>query len=111
MTVYDSANELATQLRMSHEYKILKEAKTKLEADKAGKDMVDEFLKLGQEIEIARYQKKEVPKESQEKLDSILRTLSLNNDAMEYLNAFQRFQLMFQDVSKTITDVVKDVID
>lgn len=111
MTVYDSANELATQLRMSHEYKLLKEAKTKLEADKDGKKMVDEFLKLGQEVEILRYQKEEIPKEKQDKLDSLLRTLSLNNDAMGYLNAFQRFQLMFQDVSKTITDVVKDVMD
>ena len=41
----------------------------------------------------------------------MMRTLTLNPLAVNYLNAFQRFQLMFQDVSKTITDVVKEVAE
>ena len=43
--------------------------------------------------------------------NDMMRTLSLNPLAVNYLNAFQRFQLMFQDVSKTITDVVKEVAE
>ena len=106
MTVYDCANELAREMRATREFSVLKEAKNKLASEPDTK-----FMQLGQEVEIARYQKKEVPADKQEELDKLMRTLSLNPLAMDYLNAFQRFQLMFQDVSKTITDVVKEVAE
>ena len=68
-------------------------------------------MQLGQEVEIARYQKKEIPAGKEAEFNDMMRTLSLNPLAMNYLNAFQRFQLMFQDVSKTIADVVKEVAE
>jgi cell fate (sporulation/competence/biofilm development) regulator YlbF (YheA/YmcA/DUF963 family) len=68
-------------------------------------------MQLGQEIEIARYQKKELPAGKEAEFNDMMRTLTLNPLAVNYLNAFQRFQLMFQDVSKTITDVVKEVAE
>lgn len=111
MTVYDCANELAREMRATREFSVLKEAKNKLASEPDTKVLVTKFMQLGQEVEIARYQKKEVPADKQEELDKLMRTLSLNPLAMDYLNAFQRFQLMFQDVSKTITDVVKEVAE
>ena len=86
MNVYDCANELAKAMRESQEYKKLKEAKAALEQDPKGKEMAEEFLKLSQEIELAKYQV-----------------------AMEYLHAFMRFQMMMGDISKSIGDVVKEV--
>ena len=47
MNVYDCANELAKAMRASQEYKTLKEAKAALEQDPKGKEMAEEFLKLG----------------------------------------------------------------
>ena len=111
MTVYDCANELAREMRATREFSVLKEAKNKLASEPDTKVLVTKFMQLGQEVEIARYQKKEVPADKQEELDKLMRTLSLNPLAMDYLNAFQRFQLMFQDVSKTITDVVQEVAE
>ena len=55
MNVYDCANELAKAMRESQEYKKLKEAKAALEQDPKGKEMAEEFLKLSQEIELAKY--------------------------------------------------------
>ena len=63
MNVYDCANELAKAMRESQEYKKLKEAKAALEQDPKGKEMAEEFLKLSQEIELAKYQGQEVPEE------------------------------------------------
>ena len=60
MNVYDCANELAKAMRESQEYKKLKEAKAALEQDPKGKEMAEEFLKLSQEIELAKYQGQEV---------------------------------------------------
>ena len=111
MTVYDCANELAREMRATREFAVLKEAKEKLSVEPDTKALVNKFLQLAQELEVARYQKKELPAEKEAQFNDMMRTLSLNPLAMNYLNAFQRFQLMFQDVSKTITDVVKEVAE
>ena len=111
MTVYDCANELAREMRATREFAVLKEAKEKLSSEPDTKALIARFMQLGQEVEIARYQKKEIPAEKESQFNDMMRTLSLNPLAMNYLNAFQRFQLMFQDVSKTITDVVKEVTE
>ena len=111
MTVYDCANELAREMRATREFSVLKEAKERLSAEPDTKALVAKFMQLGQEIEIARFQKKELPDGKEAEFNDMMRTLTLNPLAVNYLNAFQRFQLMFQDVSKTITDVVKEVAE
>lgn len=110
MNVYDNANELAKAMRASHEYKKLKEANEKLSQDADAKKMVNEFLQLNQEAEIAKFQGGEAPKETVEKIQKLYGVLALNADAMEYLNAFMRFQMMLSDITKSIQDVVKEVM-
>ena len=87
----------------------IQEAKAALEQDPKGKEMAEEFLKLSQEIELAKYQGQEVPEEKNEKLQKLTGILGLNTVAMEYLHAFMRFQMMMGDISKSIGDVVKEV--
>ena len=91
-------------------FKKLKEANEILGKDPETKKLVDEFLQLSQEIEIAKYQGQEPEKEKTEKLQKLYGVLGLNRDAMEYLNNFMRFQMMMADISKSIQDVVKDVM-
>lgn len=59
---------------------------------------------------MAKYQKQEVDKEKEEKLQKLSSLLSLNPTAMEYLHAFMRFQMMMADITKTINDVVKEAV-
>ena len=99
MNVYDCANELAKALKESHEFKKLQEAR-----------LANDFIKLSSEIELAKYQKQEVDKEKEEKLQKLSSLLSLNPTAMEYLHAFMRFQMMMADITKTINDVVKEAV-
>lgn len=109
MNVYDCANELAKAMRESQEYKKLKEAKAALDQDPKGKELAEEFLKVSQEIEFAKYQGQTVPEEKNEQLQKLTGVLSLNAVAMEYLHNFMRFQLMMGDISKSISEVVKEV--
>lgn len=107
MNVYDCANELAKAMRESHEFKKLKEANELLAKEPETKKLVDEFLQLNQEVEIAKYQGQEPPAE---KIKSLYNLLALKSEAMEYLNAFMRFQMMMADITKSINDVVKEVV-
>ncbi len=110
MNVYDCANELARAMRESHECKKLKEATAVLNKDPEAKKMVDEFLKLNQEAEFAKYQGKEPEAATTDKIKNLYNVLSLNRDAMEYLNSFMRFQMMLSDITKSIQDVVTEVV-
>ncbi len=110
MNVYDNANELARAMRESHEFKKLKEATEVLNKDANAKKMVDEFLQLNQEAEIAKYQGKEPDSATTEKIQKLYSVLSLNSDAMGYLNSFMRFQMMLSDITNSIQDVVKEAM-
>ncbi len=110
MNVYDNANELAKAMRESHEFKKLKEAAAALAKDENAKKMVDEFLALNQQAEMEKYQGKEPAKETTEKIQKLYGVLSLNSDAMQYLNSFMRFQMMLADVTNSIQDVVKEAM-
>lgn len=110
MNVYDNANELAKAMRESHEFKKLKEATAALAKDENAKKMVDEFLALNQQAEMEKYQGKEPAKETTKKIQKLYGVLSLNSDAMQYLNSFMRFQMMLADVTNSIQDVVKEAM-
>ena len=110
MNVYDNANELAKAMRESHEFKKLKESTAALEKEPETKKLVDEFLKLSQDVQFARYQGQEPAQDTKEKLDKLNNVLSLNSVASEYLNSFTRFQLMLMDVTNSIQDVVKEAM-
>ena len=110
MNVYDNANELAKAMRESHEFKKLKEAAAVLAKDADAKKMVNDYLQTAQEVEFAKHQGKEPDKAAVEKFEQLQKLLSLNADAMQYLNAFMRFQMMLMDVTNTIQDVVKEAM-
>ena len=110
MNVYDNANELAKAMRESHEFKKLKEATAALGKDENTKKMVDEFLQLNQEADIAKYQGKEPAKETTEKIQKLYSVLSLNNDFNEFLNSLMHFNLMCSDIQKSIQNVIKEAM-
>ncbi|HIU64402.1 MAG TPA: YlbF family regulator [Candidatus Avacidaminococcus intestinavium] len=109
MNVYDAANELASGMRASQEYKRLAEAKQKLSSDPQAGEMVKDFMKQKQEIELEQLSGKTPAKEKIEQVQKVYELLCVNPVANDYVQAYIRFQLMINDVSKTIGDVVKEV--
>ncbi len=110
MNVYDSANELARALRESREFQALKTAKEVLAKDPDAMKMADDFMALNVEVNMAKYQGKEPDKEKAEKADKLLGILQLNKEAVDYLQAVMRFELLMSDINKAISDVVKQVM-
>ena len=110
MNVYDAANELGRAMRESQEYKRLSEAKKKLSADSSAESMVKDFMKQKQKKKIKQFSSKRKKKKKMEKVQKLYEVLSLNSVANDYVQAYIRFQLMINDISKTIGDVVKEVV-
>lgn len=110
MNVYDVANELAKAMRESQEFKRLSEAKKRLSEDSAAEAMVNDFMKQKQELEMAQFAGKTPEKEKMEKVQKLYEVLSLNSAANDYVQSYIRFQMMINDISKSIGDVVKEVV-
>ncbi len=111
MNVYDEMNKLCQGIKETHEYKMLAEAKPKLAADKSADDMVKDFLKQKQEIEIAQYQGQKPDDAKVKKMQDLYNVLQLNPVASNYLQAYIRFQMMITDLFKTLGDTIKEVLD
>ena len=60
-------------------------------------------------MEIEQFSGKSPDKEKMEKVQKLYELLTLNSVANDYVQAYIRFQLMINDISKTIGEVVKEV--
>ncbi|MEG0798205.1 MAG: YlbF family regulator [Acidaminococcaceae bacterium] len=110
MNVYDVANDLAKAMRESQEFKRMAEVKTTLAADKSAEELVKDFNAQRRELEMAQLTGQEPDKTKIEKVQKLYEVLSLNKTAVEYIQAEMRFQMLLNDISKTIGDVVKEAV-
>ena len=109
MNVYDNANDLAKAIKSSHEYKKLLEAKQGLSGDKDAGKMVKDFLDKQTQLQIEAMSGKQPDAAKTEQLQKLYELLNMNGKARDYIQAFMRFQMMMEDISKTIGEAVKDV--
>jgi len=87
MNIYDTANNLAREIRESDVFKNLKNARERIYEDPEKKELVEEFDKL--KIEVQIFWREE--------------------DIKEYFDLQVQFNQMMIDINKIIGDVVKDV--
>lgn len=113
MNIYDTANNLAREIRESEVFKKLKNAKDMIYSDPEKKNLVEEFDKLKVEVqlmEIKQQNHEEVNQEDKRvKLAKLYNTLISNKDIKEYFDLQVQFNQMMIDINKIIGDVVKDV--
>lgn len=110
MNVYDLANNLASEMKKSQEFIKVQEAKKALDTDKEAAKMVKDFNAQRRELEMQQLSGKEPSKEKLEKVQNLYNLLAANSIAVEYVQAEMRFQMMLNDVSKAIGEVVKEAI-
>lgn len=109
MSIYDKAHDLANALKTSDEYRRLMELKAPLEADAEANKMVNDFLQKQAELQIEMMQGKQDSSKMQQ-VQKMYEVISANPKVATYLQAYMRFQLMMQDVSKIISDSVQAVV-
>lgn len=110
MTVYDTANKLAYEMKNSEEYKNYKEAKEKIMQDPEKKAKIDEFEKIRYDAQVLAIQKGEGDSEKMQKLQELYSILINNKDIKEYFDLEVKFNVMVADVNKIIAESIKDVL-
>ena len=110
MTVYDTANDLARQLKESREYIEYKEMKQIVYANPELKEKVEEFEKIRYETQLLEIQGEKQDEEKMKKLQELYSILLNNKDIKKFFDTEVRFNVLLADVNKIIGDAVKDVL-
>ena len=108
MYVYDKANELAAAIRECDEYKALVLAGNVLAAQADTKKMVQDFLVKQVQMEFASAMGSKPTPAQVEELNKLAEVLKGNKLAMDYLQAYRKWQTCAGDVLKIIQNAMAE---
>lgn len=106
MNVYDGAHALARELKNCPEVIEYRAAYKKVDANKVNKKMLDDFERMRLEAYTQQMKNGKISKESEEKLNDLGSIISMNPDVSAYIQAEQRFYVIWEDILKILKDAV-----
>lgn len=110
MNIYDTANQLAQEIKQSEEYVTYKMAKETINLNYELKSKIDEFEKARYEAQVIALQ---TGKDNEEKLrhvQELYGQLIQNQEASKYFDAEVKFNVMIADINKIIGEAIQDLI-
>ncbi|ACL22092.1 cell fate (sporulation/competence/biofilm development) regulator YlbF (YheA/YmcA/DUF963 family) [Desulfitobacterium sp. LBE] len=110
MSIYETAQQLAQQIKESDEYRDFIVAKELMKADEGQYKMIRDFQMKQFEIQQAQLFQLDISQGKQQELERLYSLLSLNPAAREYLEAEFRISRMINDVQKIIGEAIIDVL-
>ncbi|MHC6179521.1 YlbF family regulator [Clostridium sp. JNZ X4-2] len=106
MSIYDKARELAEELKKTDEVLTLQKSSKKIEDNEDYKTMLGDFRKIQMEAYSEQVQNGRVSDEVMKKFKSMGAVISANTYVNEYIQAEQKFSIMWQDILKILNDAI-----
>lgn len=110
MNVYDTANNLAEEIKKSDEYKNAIKYKTELESNPDLSKKVQEFEEKRKELQLLTLGGQEWPEDKAKEIQELYTNLLEEEIAKNYFEAETKFSVLISDVNKIIGDAIKDVL-
>ena len=110
MNVYDTANQLATEIKQSEEYLNYKKAREALALNPDLKKKIGEFEVARYDAQLTQMQMGKEDEEKTNKMKELYAELIQIDDAKKYFDAEMKFNIVLADVNKIIGEAVRDVI-
>ncbi|WP_338555193.1 YlbF family regulator [Paenibacillus sp. KS-LC4] len=111
MNVYDKTYELAKALKDSEEARLLKDAKQAADADPDAKRMLAEFRERQNELQQKMMAGEEPSAADMDTLNKLYEVISLNPLISSLMEAERRFSIVFEDINRIMSDVLKSIVD
>ena len=110
MNVYDTANQLAEEIKQSEEYVTYKMAKEAINLNYELKSQIDEFEKARYEAQILALQTGKDDEEKLRHVQELYGKLIQNEEASKYFDAEVKFNVMIADINKIIGEAVQGLL-
>ncbi len=110
MNVYDTANQLAQEIKQSEEYATYKAAKEAININYELKKKIDKFEKARYDAQIVAIQTGKDDDEKMKHVQELYGELIQNEEASKYFDAEMKFNILVADVNKIIGEAVQDLL-
>ena len=110
MSVYDTANQLAQEIKQSEEYMAYQIAKQTINLNFELKQKIDEFEKSRYEAQIVALQTGKYDVEKLKHVQELYGELIQNEEASRYFDAEMKFNLLITDVNRIIGEAVQSLL-
>lgn len=110
MNIYDTANQLASEIKRSEEYMNYKMAKQAINLNQELKDKLKDFEMLRYDVQLHVMQTGKQDEEKTKKMQEIYAELIEIDEAKKYFDAEMKFNIVIADVNRIIGDSIKDVM-
>lgn len=110
MNVYDTASQLAEEIKESEEYVTYKTAKEAINLNYELKQKIDEFEKARYEAQIIALQTGRDDEVKMRHVQELYGELIQNQEASQYFDAEMKFNVMIADVNKIIGEAIQSLI-
>lgn len=110
MNVYDTANQLAQEIKKSEEYSNYKKAKDSIDSNTELKKRIEEFEKARYEAQIIALQTGKNDDEKMRHVQELYGELIKSEEASKFFDAEMKFNILISDVNKIIGDTVRSVM-
>lgn len=110
MNVYDTANQLAQEIKESEEYATYKMAKEAINLNIELKNKIDEFEKARYDAQVVALQTGKDDETKMRHVQALYGELIQNQEASKYFDAEMKFNILIADINKTIGQVVQELM-
>ena len=110
MNVYDTANNLAAEIKKSEEYVNYKMAKEAIGLNQNLKEQIKKFEEARYDAQLTQMQTGKEDEEKTNKMKELYADLIQIDDAKKYFDAETKFNILIADINKIIGDAIADVI-
>lgn len=110
MNIYDTANELAQEIKQSEEYMNYKMAKQALNLNASLKARIAKFEQVRYETQIIAMQTGKQDETKYKEMQDLYAELIEIHDAKRYFEAETKFNILIADVNKIIGEAIRDLI-
>lgn len=109
MNIYDTAHQLASEIKASKEYKDYKNARITVLSNPKLKDKIEEFEKIRYDEQVLAFEKGTQNPEKMQKLQQMYNILIENKEVKEYFDLEVKFNVMVADINKIIAESMSDI--
>ena len=110
MSIYDTANKLAQEIKESEEYATYKMAKEAINLNFELKNKIDEFEKARYDAQIIALQTGKDDETKMRHVQELYGELIQNQEASKFFDAEIKFNVLIADVNRIIGQVVQEVM-
>ncbi len=110
MNIYDTANQLAQEIKQSEEYMNYKMAKQALNLNTSLKEKMAKFEQVRYETQLTAMQTGKQDEEKIQEMQKKYAELVEIDEAKKFFEAETKFNIVIADVNKIIGEAIRDVI-